>query len=65
MIRCITSEEMYCTLRFIFSGPDCSECLPFYQDRPWAKATLENAHECKICNCNGLSNRLVVMYVNS
>ncbi|XP_076636198.1 laminin subunit gamma-1 isoform X1 [Colletes latitarsis] len=39
------------------AGPDCNECLPFYNDAPWGRATTTNAHECKPCNCNGYSER--------
>ncbi|XP_076248690.1 laminin subunit gamma-1 [Calliopsis andreniformis] len=39
------------------AGPDCNECLPFYNDAPWGRATTTDAHECKPCNCNGYSER--------
>ncbi|GJQ78719.1 putative laminin subunit [Trypoxylus dichotomus] len=39
------------------AGPDCNECLPFYNDAPWGRASERNVHECKPCNCNGFSNR--------
>lgn len=39
------------------AGPDCNECLPFYNDAPWQRASTDDAHECKACNCNGFSSR--------
>ncbi|KAH0945533.1 hypothetical protein HN011_010340 [Eciton burchellii] len=39
------------------AGPDCNECLPFYNDAPWGRATTTDAHECKPCSCNGYSDR--------
>ncbi|EFN65099.1 Laminin subunit gamma-1 [Camponotus floridanus] len=39
------------------AGPDCNECLPFFNDAPWGRATTTDAHECRPCNCNGYSDR--------
>lgn len=61
--ECITStgvdgsRRRVCQCEHNTAGPDCNECLPFYNDAPWARATAKNAHECKQCNCNGYSNR--------
>ncbi|XP_050515179.1 laminin subunit gamma-1-like [Diabrotica virgifera virgifera] len=61
--ECITStgvdgsKRRVCKCEHNTAGPDCNECLPFYNDAPWGRATAQNAHECKQCNCNGYSNR--------
>lgn len=41
------------------AGPDCNQCLPFYNDAPWGRASKEDAHECRPCNCNGFSSRCI------
>ncbi|KAL5106292.1 hypothetical protein TcWFU_006562 [Taenia crassiceps] len=37
-------------------GADCERCAPGYLDRPWARATNEDANVCKACECNLHSN---------
>ncbi|KAG5683535.1 hypothetical protein PVAND_012809 [Polypedilum vanderplanki] len=47
--RCIKNTDglLECECKHNTAGRDCEKCKPFYFDRPWARATVQNANECK------------------
>lgn len=40
-------EKLTCACDHNTEGRSCERCIEFYNDQPWAKATADNAHECK------------------
>jgi len=50
-------ERMECRCEHGTDGPNCEMCLPDHNSRPWRRATQEDAHECRPCECNGWSGR--------
>ncbi|KAJ8038680.1 Laminin subunit alpha [Holothuria leucospilota] len=51
--ECIGQDESGCNCQHNTMGKFCDECLPLFNNRPWAAAYLENANECEDCGCNG------------
>ena len=39
-------HHLACQCRHNTAGVDCERCKPFHYDRPWARATRQNANEC-------------------
>ncbi|XP_073334366.1 laminin subunit gamma-3 [Pagrus major] len=59
--ECFEGEHgrLVCACQHHTAGDDCQTCRPFYQDRPWARATGDSANECLKCNCSGRSDDCV------
>uniref|UniRef100_A0A2K6F143 Laminin subunit gamma-1 n=1 Tax=Propithecus coquereli TaxID=379532 RepID=A0A2K6F143_PROCO len=55
--ECMKNEydKLVCNCKHNTYGVDCEKCLPFFNDRPWRRATAESASECLPCDCNGRS----------
>ncbi|NWX38192.1 LAMC1 protein, partial [Notiomystis cincta] len=55
--ECVKNElgKLVCNCKHNTFGVDCEKCLPFFNDRPWRRATAESANECLPCDCNGRS----------
>lgn len=47
--KCITGRDglITCDCKHNTIGRDCERCRPFYFDRPWGRATVRDANECK------------------
>lgn len=47
--RCVKNADgqLECACKHNTAGRDCEKCKPFYFDRPWARATVRDANECK------------------
>ncbi|XP_065908820.1 protocadherin Fat 4-like [Dysidea avara] len=48
-----------CVCQHNTMGPNCEECLPLFNGRPWAAGTVSSANECRKCTCNDHSDTCV------
>ena len=48
-----TCMEAECVCDHNTMGSHCDQCLPLYNDEPWAPGTVSSANPCEPCMCNG------------
>uniref|UniRef100_A0A8D3DYW8 Laminin, gamma 1 n=1 Tax=Scophthalmus maximus TaxID=52904 RepID=A0A8D3DYW8_SCOMX len=55
--ECVKNDggRLVCNCKHNTDGDDCNICKPFYNDRPWRRATADNANDC-LCDCNSKSS---------
>nr|CAH8874378.1 unnamed protein product [Trichobilharzia regenti] len=51
-----SNGKLVCACEHHTSGEDCEYCKAGYMDRPWDRATPQEANVCKKCDCNLHSN---------
>ncbi|GFO33198.1 netrin-1 [Plakobranchus ocellatus] len=51
--RCITGRDgrLVCDCKHNTAGADCEKCKPFHLDRPWRRATKDEANGCDNVRC--------------
>ena len=52
-------DDAVCRCEHNTAGPNCDQCLPLYNDKPWAAGTTSSANPCEICDCNNHSDACV------
>ena len=52
-------DDAVCRCEHNTAGPNCGQCLPLYNNKPWAAGTTSSANPCELCNCNNHSDACV------
>ncbi|KAI1288372.1 Netrin-1 [Halotydeus destructor] len=56
--KCVQKDgQLVCDCKHNTAGRDCEKCKRFHFDKPWGRATAQDAHECQACNCNNHARR--------
>lgn len=53
------TDKLICKCEHNTAGVNCEMCKDFFNDAPWAIATLDDANPCQPCNCNGRAIKCV------
>lgn len=48
-------DESLCVCSHSTTGENCEQCLPLYNDKPWAPGTPSSSNQCELCACNNHS----------
>ena len=47
--------DAVCACSHNTAGENCKQCLPLYNDKPWAAGTPSSSNQCERCDCNNHS----------
>lgn len=48
-------NDNVCVCSHNTAGQNCEQCLPLYNDKPWAPGTPSSSNQCELCACNNHS----------
>ena len=48
-----TCRGASCVCEHNTTGTRCDQCLPLFNNEPWAPGTITSANACEMCECNG------------
>ena len=48
-----TCSDSTCVCAHNTAGNQCEQCLPLFNNKPWAPGTVTSANPCEMCQCNG------------
>lgn len=52
-------NDAICQCEHNTAGPNCDQCLPLHNNKPWAAGSTSSANPCELCNCNNHSDACI------